>query len=82
MCKECVSPNGDCQLPVEDGGDNGQERSATAPVTPSSGASVVTEITLPDAIAPSLPATPEFARRDTSWCHAIEVGHICLSDFS
>ena len=27
---------------------------------------------LPDAIAPSLAATPEFARRN-SWCHAIEV---------
>ncbi len=29
---------------------------------------------LPDAIAPSLAATPDFARRNTSWCHAIEVG--------
>ncbi len=27
---------------------------------------------LPDAIAPSLASTPEFARRN-SWCHAIEV---------
>ena len=31
---------------------------------------------LPDAIAPSLAATPDFARRNTSWCHAIEVGDI------
>ena len=30
---------------------------------------------LPDAIAPSLAATPEFARRN-SWCHAIEVNFI------
>ncbi len=29
---------------------------------------------LPEAIAPSLAATPEFALRNTSWCHAIEVG--------
>ncbi len=29
---------------------------------------------LPEAIAPSLAATPDFARRNTSWCHAIEVG--------
>jgi hypothetical protein len=28
---------------------------------------------LPDAIAPSLAATPEFARRGTVWCHASEV---------
>ncbi len=28
---------------------------------------------LPEAIAPSLASTPTFARRDTSWCHALEV---------
>jgi hypothetical protein len=28
---------------------------------------------LPDAIAPSLASTPTFARRDTAWCHALEV---------
>ena len=28
---------------------------------------------LPDAIAPSLATTPEFARRGTTWCHASEV---------
>jgi hypothetical protein len=30
---------------------------------------------LPDAIAPSLASTPEFARRN-SWCHAIEVKYL------
>jgi len=34
---------------------------------------------LPEAIAPSLAATPEFARRNTSWCHAIEVRFILVS---
>ncbi len=28
---------------------------------------------LPEAIAPSLASTPTFARRNTSWCHALEV---------
>ena len=28
---------------------------------------------LPEAIAPSLASTLTFARRDTSWCHALEV---------
>ncbi len=28
---------------------------------------------LPEAIAPSLASTPTFARRNTSWCHAVEV---------
>ncbi len=34
---------------------------------------------LPEAIAPSLAATPEFARRNTSWCHAIEVRFVLVS---
>ncbi len=32
---------------------------------------------LPDAIAPSLASTPEFARRN-SWCHAIEVLYLYI----
>ena len=33
---------------------------------------------LPDAIAPSLATTPEFARRGTIWCHASEVRLITI----
>jgi hypothetical protein len=74
--KECASPEGDGQCPVEDTGSTGQDQCSSAQrvVTPSSAASAATEDTLPDAIAPSLPATPDYARRNTSWCHAIEVG--------
>jgi hypothetical protein len=77
-CKECARPECDCECPAEVGGDpeRGQCVSATRVVAPSSAASVVTEVTLPDAIAPSLPVTPDFARRNTSWCHAIEVGEM------
>ena len=49
-------------------------------VSPSSAAADATGVDhLPEAIAPSLAATPEFARRNTSWCHAIEVRFILLS---
>jgi hypothetical protein len=33
---------------------------------------------LPDAIAPSLASTPEFARRN-SWCHATEANNLLLT---
>jgi hypothetical protein len=74
--KECASPEGDGQCPVEDTGNTEQDQCASAQrvVTPAPAASATAEDTLPDAIAPSLPATPDYARRNTSWCHAIEVG--------
>jgi len=31
---------------------------------------------LPEAIAPSLASTPTFARRNSTWCHAVEVGGV------
>ena len=36
---------------------------------------------LPEAIAPSLASTPTFARRNTSWCHAMEVSVVFGSQF-
>ncbi len=46
------------------------------PVLPDAdGASTV--VVLPDAIAPSLAATPDFARR-ASWSHAIEVRRLLI----
>jgi hypothetical protein len=36
---------------------------------------------LPEAIAPSLASTPTFARRNTSWCHAMEVSVVSDPDF-
>ncbi len=50
--------------------------------SPSGTAANVTEADyLPEAIAPSLATTPEFARRNTSWCHAIEVRFILCTIF-
>ena len=77
LCKECVSePGVDTECRPERGDNVHREQCVPTPdaVPPSSAASVVTEAgVLPDAIAPSLASTPEFARRNTSWCHAIEV---------
>ncbi len=77
LFKECVSdPGVDTECRPERGDSVHREQCIPTPdaVPPSSAASVVTEAgVLPDAIAPSLASTPEFARRNTSWCHAIEV---------
>jgi hypothetical protein len=77
LFKECVSdPGVDTECRPERGDNVHREQCVPTPdaVPPSSAASVVTEAgVLPDAIAPSLASTPEFARRNTSWFHAIEV---------
>jgi hypothetical protein len=62
--------------PVPDSGSQGQTRGGTdagaGPVRtgPDASADPVLYPALPDAIAPSLATTPEFARRGTIWCHA------------
>jgi hypothetical protein len=77
LFKECVSdPGVDTECRPERGDNVHREQCVPTPdaASPSSAASVVTEAgVLPDAIAPSLASTPEFARRNTSWCHTIEV---------
>ena len=78
LYKECDGePGADAGCSPDRGGDNGQARCVRTPgaASPSCAAADATEADpLPDAIAPSLAATPDFARRNTSWCHAIEVG--------
>jgi hypothetical protein len=78
LCKECErEPGADVSCPPDCGGENQQSRCVRTPgaASPSCAAADATEADpLPDAIAPSLAATPDFARRNTSWCHAIEVG--------
>jgi hypothetical protein len=76
LCKECEREPG-ADVSPECGGENQQSRCVRTPgaASPSCAAADATEADpLPDAIAPSLAATPDFARRNTSWCHAIEVG--------
>ncbi len=68
--------------PVPDIGSHGQASGGTdagaGPVRtgPDVSADPVLYPALPDAIAPSLATTPEFARRGTIWCHALEVSLI------
>ena len=60
---------------VSDAGASGQPRSGPggSAVPGGSDGDAVLYPALPDAIAPSLATTPEFARRGTTWCHASEV---------
>jgi len=63
--------------PVPDAGTHGQPRSgpggSAGPAGSDGFGDAVLYPALPDAIAPSLATTPEFARRGTIWCHASEV---------
>ncbi len=63
--------------PVPDAGAHGQPRSgpggSEVPAGSDGQGDAVHYPALPDAIAPSLATTPEFARRGTIWCHAAEV---------
>jgi hypothetical protein len=63
--------------PVPDAGAHGQPRSgpggSEVPAGSDGQGDAVLYPALPDAIAPSLATTPEFARRGTIWCHAAEV---------
>ena len=73
--------------PVPDSGSHGQASGGTdagaGPVRtgPDASADPVLYPALPDAIAPSLATTPEFARRGTIWCHASEVRLITICYF-
>ncbi len=62
---------------VPDAGTHGQPRSgpggSAGPAGSDGCSDAVLYPVLPDAIAPSLATTPEFARRGTIWCHASEV---------
>jgi hypothetical protein len=77
LCKECDGePGADVSCTPVRCGENEQSRCVRTPgaASPSCAVADATEVVpLPDAIAPSLAATPDFARRNTSWCHAIEV---------
>ncbi len=71
--------------PVPDAGAHGQPRSgpggSAVPAGSDGHGDAVLYPALPDAIAPSLATTPEFARRGTIWCHASEVMLIVILVF-
>jgi len=64
VCGEGALPDAGAGVPGE--GEQGGQRCRCYP-------------SLPEAIAPSLASTPTFARRNTSWCHALEVKIIFLA---
>jgi hypothetical protein len=78
-----TTDTGDCQSsaqpPCADASAPGQPRSGPggSAVPAGSDGDAALYPALPDAIAPSLATTPEFARRGTVWCHASEVIFKC-----
>jgi hypothetical protein len=78
-----TTDTGDCQSsaqpPCADASAPGQPRSdpGGSAVPAGSDGDAAHYPALPDAIAPSLATTPEFARRGTVWCHASEVIFKC-----